>query len=202
MYHPSLYSQRAYTGFTGYPYTDNYSRQTEYSNLDGNNNSYYHGGFQQEQYSIYRGQQRGTYEHRIALESPYQTSQQDRNGYIQPYNKQFDAYANINLQNSQIYTNGFDNKSSVSALMSRATFSENNDNKFFPSCAMQYCETDGESNEDEDMLERRNSCAYAKVYPEGSYRFNDERGISNLFLTKCTIFINANGIFKPLIFTR
>lgn len=183
MYHPSLYSQRSYAGFTGYPYADNYIRQAEYSNVDGNNNSYYQGTFQQEQYSMYRGQQRGTYEHRIVQESPYQTSQQDRSGYIpSSYTKQYNTYNDIGLQNSQTYSNGYESKSSLNAMMSRASFSQTTD-KYLPPCALQYCETDGDSNEDEDVIETRNSCAYAKAYPEGSYRFNDERGINNLFVT-------------------
>lgn len=183
MYHPSIYSQRAYAGSNGYPCTDSYTRQLDYGNMDVSNNSYYQGSFQADQYSFYRGQQRGTYEHRIAQESPYQTNQQERNGFIPAYTKQYDAYSsNITLQNSQAFINGFDNKSSVSAMMSRASFSQSSE-KYYPSCAMQYCETDGESNEDEDAVEPRNQCAYAKSYPEGSYRFNDERGIINLFVT-------------------
>ena len=183
MYHHSVHNQRAYTGFNGYPYTDNYIRQVEYNTSDGNNNGYYQGSYQQDQYSFYRGQPRGTYEHRAGQGSPYTPNQQDRNSYIPPYSKQYDGYTNFSLQNSLIYNNGFDNKSNVGAMMSRANFSESNDNKFFPPCALQYCETDGESNEDDDIPERRNSCAYAaKSYTDGSYRFHSERGISNLFV--------------------
>ena len=180
MYHHNVYSQRGYTEFNGYPYADNYIRQVDYNNMESN--TYYQGNYQQEQYSIYRGQQRGTYEHRAGQESPYISSQQDRNCYIPPYNKQYDGYTNISLQNSLICNNGLDNKSNASAMMSRASYSESNDNMFFPPCALQYCETDGESNEDDEVIEPRNSCVYAKSYPEGSYRFHNERGIRNLFV--------------------
>jgi len=176
MYHHSIYNQRPYNGFSGYPYADNYIRQVEYNSYDNNNSSYYQGNFQQDQYSVYRGQQKGTYEHRPGQDSSYtQTSQQNRSCYVPPYNKQYDGYTNANLQNSLMYNSGFDNKSNGNAMMSRATYSGNNDNKFFPPCALQYCETDGDSNEDDDMLKPRNSCVYAKSYPESNYRFHSEK---------------------------
>ena len=189
MYHPSVYSQRSYSSNGGYPYADLYSqsRQSEYNNnMDSNNNNYHQViGFQPEPYSSYKGQQqRGTYEHRsLQTEGCYQpgNQQQERNGYLPYYGKQYEGSNNLHSQNStQIYSNGYDYKSSANTAITKTSFSpDNGDYKYYPPCALQHYETDADSNEDEEIVEPRNPCAYAKTYMDGSYRFDADRGIKH-----------------------
>ncbi|XP_065055192.1 homeobox protein Hox-B5-like [Rhopilema esculentum] len=185
MYHPGVYSQRSYSSNGGYPYADLYSqsRQSEYNNnMDSNNNNYHQViGFQPEPYSSYKGQQqRGTYEHRsLQTEGCYQpgNQQQERNGYLPYYGKQYEGSNNLHSQNStQIYSNGYDYKSSANTVITKTSFSpDNGDYKYYPPCALQHYETDADSNEDEEIVEPRNPCAYAKTYMDGSYRLDAER---------------------------
>ena len=181
MYHPGLYSQRAYTGYNGYPYTDTYNqnRQTAYNNVEGNNNNFYQSGFQQESYSTYREQQRGggTYEQRVPqLENSY-PHQQDRNSLMSLYGRHYEGYTNSTSQSSQIYNNAFDYKSTSSAMMSRNGVSEHGENKYFPPCALQYYETDGDSVEDDEIAEQRTPCAYAKSYSGSSFKCDNDKGM-------------------------
>ncbi len=173
MYYSGVHDQRAYQSYNNYSsYNSSFndSRPALYSN-NGYNYTDSYPSYTEAPY--YSRDQRGPYEPRS---QQLDTINQQDKGYNLAYARPYNGYSNINSQYSQSYYNEYDYKSLSSEITTRNDIPENGGDKYFPPCALQYYETDIDSNEDDELMEQRNSCAYAKTITRNSNLFNNDRG--------------------------
>ena len=184
MYYSGTHDQRAYTGNSSYPYADfsNEGRPATYNNYGYNYNDFYQ-SYSDLTHLSYREQQRSVYEQRVP-QLDNNSSQPEKSSYMSSsssvYARAYTGYNNVDSQFPQVCSNEYTYKSPSSELTTRTDISEHGD-KYFPPCALQYYETDVDSNEDDEFFEQRNSCAYAKTLSRDDKRCDNERGMNRDF---------------------
>eukprot|EP00794_Sanderia_malayensis_P014326 gene14326-15816_t len=161
---PALYNNTSYA-YTNYATNSSYPSYAQAPSYPSFNSSSNGRGVEQHR--------EGHFQQRHQLDN---TALSDKS-YTSAFARPFNGYSNPNSQS--FYNEYSDYKSLSSEITTRTDVSEHGADKYLPPCALQYYETDMDSNEDDElMLEQRNSCAYAPTIGRNANRFRNDRAVA------------------------